>query len=104
MEELNEYITHKLLIIVLIFSITLFYMEIYYLPHFLPTLYFGGGLDSYDLTLRNEVTGRYIHLQGLVWFMLSILGGRSLIQLLESLKGDSDNMGCISAKGEVKGK
>ena len=33
---------------------------------------------------------------------LAIMGGRSLIHLLESLKGESDGLGCISVKGGLK--
>lgn len=100
--DLDDYMITRMLIIILVCCVFLFYMEVYYLPHFQPMLYHGETLASYDLQLRDTTIGRFLNLQGVLWFCLLLFGGRELVHLLESLRGESDNLGCIGDLGGKK--
>jgi len=80
-------------------------MELVYLPHFFPWLYYNNNaILSYPPRLQNFFLARLINVGGVFLFAITFLGGRSLIHLLESLKEESDRFGCISDKGRYKEK
>lgn len=92
----------KMLSVFCVAVVFMFYMELVYLPHFNPLFYSGYSVLSYPLEMRNVLVGKLINVGGILLFCLSILGGRSVVYLLESLNMESDRLGCISVKGGNK--
>ena len=86
-------------VVVIVALVFVLYMEAIYLPHFNPWLYYNNyDILSYPPELQNTTIGRFINVGGVLLFFLSVIGGQSLIPLLESLRKQNDNLGCISAK------
>ena len=79
----------------------MFYMELVFIPRFYMVKDYG--LQSFPPSMRSDGVNRFINVGGVLLFVLSFFGGRSLVHLLESLLED-DRFGCMGDFGRLKEK
>lgn len=101
---MNYGLKEHVLVFVLVGLVFTFYMEMVYMPSFMPWMNQDDlSLLSYPVVYEDALRLRVINVGGILLFVLSLLGGRSLIHFLESLNSKSDRLGCISdLKGRFK--